>query len=129
MRLKVEKRLFSIGYEYFLYPGPEEQFHFYTSDCKIGWVEGAPKILKTGQEVYVLTVLEVLENYRGSGYSLEMLNYLNTQYKCPIVPVNVHNVEYWDHVISKYGVSLQVHAPLSNHEFEVEMLHWKTQVK
>ena len=129
MQLKVEKILFPTNDKDFLYPGPEEQFHFYKGDSKIGWVEGAPKILQTGQKKYVLQVIEVLKQYRGNGYSLEMLKYLNTQYKCPIVPFNVQNMQYWDHVLSKNSVEFQVHAPLSNHEFEMEMLHWKTQVK
>lgn len=124
MQLKAEKRLFKTDFENFLYPGSEEQFHFHRNDCKIGWVEGAFKILKAGKKVYVLTVLEVLEKHRGNGYSLEMLSYLYTQYKCPIVPVDVNNVEYWDHVLSKYCDDFFLY-PLSNDEFDVERQHWK----
>ena len=125
MQLKAEKKLFKTEVEHFLYPGPEEQFHFHKSDCKIGWIEGAPKIFKTGKKVYVLTVFEVLEKHRGNGYSLEMLNYIHMEYKCPVVPVKVHNVEYWDHALSKYGDDFFLHAPLSNHEFDEEVQHWK----
>jgi len=81
--------------------------------------------LQTGKKVYVLTVLEVLEKHKGNGYSLEMLNYLHIQYKCPIAPANVHNIAYWDHVFSKYGDDSFLHASLSNHEFDVERQHWK----
>ena len=56
--------------------------------------------------MYVLTVLEVLEKHQGNSYSLEMLSCSYTQYKCSIVPVDVNNAEYWDHVLSKYGDDL-----------------------
>jgi len=32
MLLKAEKRLFKTDVENFLYPGPEEQFHYHKSD-------------------------------------------------------------------------------------------------
>jgi len=136
MPLRVKKRRFPNGdveFEYDdkypLYPDPEEQFHFYERDSKVGWVEGAPKTLTTGEEVYVGTVLEVIEDYRGRGYSLKMLKCIHARYRLPIVPVKVHNTEYWDHMLSKHGDSLQLRPPLSDEEFEVERSFWREQVK